>query len=342
MFRSALVKLTVAYLGILMVISLGFSLAVYHVSVNALDESLRLQIEAIERQPRFRILPPSIDLQRIHDEQLKEGRERILIDLLIANFIVLVAGGFGSYWLAGRTLKPIEEALEAQSRFTADASHELRTPLTAMRTEIEVALRDKKLKLEDARRLLGSNLEEIDKLRQLANGLLTLSWYQSGDSVSFTAVDVKGVADEAVQRLAGAAKAARATVKVEGESIQVMGERESLIALVTVLVDNAIKYGSGKPRVGVRVRKVGRRAVLAVTDNGVGIAKADQAKIFDRFYRADSSRSKRTDGYGLGLSIARQIVDMHHGDIQVESEPKKGTTMTVSLPVTQPKNALPV
>lgn len=342
MFRSALLRLTVAYLGILMIISIGFSAAVYQVSLNALDESLRLQIQAIERQPRFRLLPNSINFEQIHDEQLANGQQRIFFNLLGVNLVVLLLGGAGSYWLAGRTLRPIEEALETQRRFTADASHELRTPLTAMRTEIEVALRDKKLKLDGAKGLLSSNLEEIDKLRSLADSLLTLSKYQSDGVVEFSKVELLDAVHAAVGRLDGMAKTAGATVKVTGDKVALRGDSDSLVALVVILVENALKYGGAKPQIEVSVRKAGRRAEIAVKDNGVGINSKDLPKIFDRFYRADSSRSKSTKGYGLGLSIARQITDMHSGTIVATSNAGKGTIMTVSLPLTQPKQSLPL
>lgn len=325
-----------------MIISAGFSAAVYQVSVNALDESLRLQIEAIQRQPRFRVLQAPINFDQIYDEQLANGRQRIFFNLLGVNVVVLLLGGAGSYWLAGRTLRPIEEALEGQRRFTADASHELRTPLTAMRTEIEVALRDKGLKLGAAQGLLNSNLEEIDKLRSLADSLLTLSKYQSDGVVEFHAVELREVVDAAVGRLGGMIKQASATVHVGGGNVALKGDQDSLVALVVILVENSLKYSRGKPQINVEISKTGRRAEITVKDNGAGIAAGDLPKIFDRFYRADSSRSKATTGYGLGLSIARQITDMHRGTIAATSEPKKGTTVMVSLPLSQPKQSLPL
>ncbi|TAK89226.1 HAMP domain-containing histidine kinase [Patescibacteria group bacterium] len=342
MFRSAIVKLTAAYLGILMIISLGFSAAVYQVSYNALDESLRLQIEAIQHQPRFRYLPPTADFLQIHDEQLEQGRDRIAFKLLLVNLIVLVVGGVGSYWLAGRTLRPIEDALESQTRFAADASHELRTPLTAMRTEIEVALRDKSLRVADAKNLLESNLEEIDKLRSLANSLLTLSRYQAGGRVVFTQTDTKTVLDIAVKRVEAITKETGAVIKVVGDKVSLRGEQESLVALVVILLENAMKYRQAKPKIEVAVRRVGRRAEIEVKDNGIGIKEQDLPKIFDRFYRADASRSKSVEGYGLGLSIAKQIAAMHHGTITASSKTGKGTTMVVALPLNQPKQSLPV
>lgn len=339
MLRSALVRLTLAYLAILMAISFAFSVAVYQVSVDALDESLRLQARAITEQPRFRLLPRTYDLTPLIEEQLDEGRRRITFNLIGANLVVLLIGGAGSYWLAGRTLRPIEAALEAQTRFVADASHELRTPLAAMKAETEVALRDKKLTLSEARTLLESNLEETEKLHQLANGLLTLSRYQTGEHIPMEELSMRAVVKEASDRLSGAL--AGASLHVGGDAALV-GDRESLVSLVMILLDNGLKYSQDKPELKVEIKQQGRKAVITVRDKGQGIKAADLPYIFDRFYRGDSSRSKATDGYGLGLSIAQQIAEMHHGLVSAKSRPKQGTTMTIVLPLAQPKKSFPV
>lgn len=339
MFGSAILRLTGAYLGILMAISFAFSVAVYQVSVAALDESLHLQVRAIQEQPRFRVLARPFNLDQLIEEQLIEGRQRIMVNLFGANIIVLVAGGAASYWFAGRTLRPIERALEAQTRFTADASHELRTPLASMRAEIEVALRDKKLSIKEARELLQSNLEETDRLHHLAQGLLTLSKYQTGEQVPMSDVSLKVVAEEARERLGG--KIAKAKIMIQGEAT-ITGDRESLISLFVILLDNAIKYSDPPAEVTVDIKKQGRKAHMTVTDNGKGINAADIPHIFDRFYRGDSSRSKLTKGYGLGLSIAQQVVEMHQGAISVKSQIGKGTTMSISLPTSPAKKNLPL
>ncbi len=339
---SATTKLTIAYLGILMVISLAFSIVVYRSSVAALEEGFLRQARVFQGQPGFNLGMGPPRLNQIRIEELAQAKQDILIDLLGINVAILVLAGLGSYWLAGRTLRPIEESLEAQSRFTADASHELRTPLTSMQTEIEVALRDKKLTIGEAKNLLESNLEEIAKLRALADGLLSLSRYQSGEQVSFTTVSLKEVSKEAMRRLDGVTQHSQAKLAIDAQDVMIQADFESLVSLLVILIDNAIKYSQAKPEVRLGIRGEGKAALIQVADKGIGIKASDIPHIFDRFFRADTSRSKLTNGYGLGLSIAKQIVQMHNGTIKASSTPSEGTLISVKLPVTQPKTILPV
>jgi two-component system, OmpR family, sensor histidine kinase CiaH len=342
MFQSATTRLTLSYLGIIMAISLFFSFILYGNASKSLDEGLRRQVKVLQA-PRIQTLHEfPVDIETIYNEHLAQGRSRILMGLVQTNLLVIILAGIGSYLLARRTLEPIEEAVEAQSRFTADASHELRTPLTAMQTEIEVALRDKKLGLKEAKGLLGSNLEEIAKLRALADGLLTLSRHQSGQQVPFEDVSLLAVAQEAKLRLESVIAQAKGSVEIIGTDQVVEGQQESLVGLVVILVENAIKYSERQPKVIVETIRGSKLATIRVSDEGVGIKASDLPYIFNRFYRADSSRSKITQGYGLGLSIAKQIADMHNGSIEAASVPGKGTQMIVKLPIKQPKQILPV
>ncbi|HEV2412674.1 MAG TPA: histidine kinase dimerization/phospho-acceptor domain-containing protein, partial [Candidatus Saccharimonadales bacterium] len=163
MFKSATVRLTAWYALIIMFISILFSVSLYEVSLHELDDRLHQQMVFL--LPRV----PKIRAEIISQHNL--GSHALLVDLVYFNLIVLVAATTASYLLARQTLEPIEEAHEMQTRFAADASHELRTPLTAMKSEIEVALRDGKLPLSEYQRLLTSNLEEVDRLVTLTNVL---------------------------------------------------------------------------------------------------------------------------------------------------------------------------
>jgi signal transduction histidine kinase len=233
--------------------------------------------------------------------------------------------------LARRTLRPIESALAAQTRFAGDASHELRTPLTAMKSELEVALRDPKLSAEEARGLLGSNLEEVGKLETLAAGLLRLARHEQ-TPLELVPVDLSVVSERALSRVATAA--ARRQVKLTSHVLGVVaGDAESLVELTVVLLDNAIKYSHIGDEVELRSADQGHTVDLIVRDHGAGIPAANLPHIFERFYRADSSRSKdTTPGYGLGLSIAAQIAQFHHATIDATSRFGAGSTFTVHLP----------
>ncbi len=322
-------RLTSAYLAIIMIISVTFSVAVYEISVNALQDGFMRQSRMLEDDFGRGPLSFHPQLDRLRLEQIEETKSDIAINLTIINILILVLGGLGSYFLAQRNLRPIEEALEAQTRFTADASHELRTPLTAMMTEIEVALRDKKLNLNEAKKLLESNLEEIDKLRSLSDGLLTLSRHQNGEKIEFAEVSLTEIAQDAVKKLEPIISSTKSQVKVSGDSNLIKGDRESLVSLLMIFIENAIKYSDGPAKVKIEISQSKKGSQIKISDKGIGIKASDLAHIFERFYRADTSRSKDVDGYGLGLSIASQIIEMHEATISSSSEPGKGTTFII-------------
>ena len=149
MFTSATVKLTAWYLINLIVICLIFSFIIFGLSTSEISNRLeRLQIR-VEGSTQTLTLPGPVTLNEVRKNQTEEARASIFIGLVYMNIAVIALGGFGSYVLARRTLRPIEEAHEAQSRFTSDASHELRTPLAVMKSEIQVALRDSDMKKSD-------------------------------------------------------------------------------------------------------------------------------------------------------------------------------------------------
>lgn len=346
MFRSVLVKLTLWYLVVVMAISVVFSILLYRVISAELDRGLRRQERAFHQ---LGTPPPTVSGMRrqtvaqAREAQLAESRRHAKAQLLYANLAILVLSGAGSYLFARQTLRPIEQAHAAQSRFTADASHELRTPLAAMRTEIDVALREKKLTETGARRLLRSNLEEVARLESLSSALLTLSRFQGGQQTeAFSSVSLRDAAREAAARLKTHAKKKRVTIEMSRSAAQVQGNADSLVQLLTILLDNAIKYSPADSTVTLRWTRQTQEAVVTVTDRGVGIPPGDVPRIFERFYRADSSRTRREhDGYGLGLAIAQEIVRMHRGTIDVQSRPGAGSTFRVTLPGTgNPKRTL--
>ncbi len=294
MFNSARLKLTAWYLLVIMAVSIAFSGMIFQIQVA--------EWQRIER--------------RFHFEVVSEATERLTIFLIIINGgILITAGGLG-YVLAGRTLKPIKEMVDDQNRFIGDASHELRTPLTAIKSALEVNLTDKKL-LKDC-------LEQVDKLQSLTEGLLQLS----KDNPKFESVKLAMVIEDAIKVVGPKAKPKNITIKSIGVSSSVKGDKNSLTDLVTILLDNAVKYSPKKSTVTVETDKSG----FSISDQGIGIEQKDLPHIFDRFYRADSARTKSDGGgYGLGLSIAKKIVDANHGSIKVESKLDSGTTFSVTF-----------
>lgn len=332
--RPAL-KLAGLYLAIMMFISLFFSLTIYQLSIQEVYRGFRRQENVIDQSPQL-FLPKDLrnELLNQRDEQYENAKADILGRLFIVNVTILIAGGFISYYLARRTIRPIEEARETQSRFIADASHELRTPMAVMQSEIEVALMDPKLSLKQAKEHLGSSLEELAKLINMSEGLLQLSQLEDGLMVK-KQIDTRDLIQDTVQ--SNKAIASKKKVKLNllnNPEIKVMADEEGLRKVLNILLDNAIKYSPKNSEVKVNVVKdKDKNLVISVEDNGIGIKPVEIKNIFDRFYRADSARTKSgTGGYGLGLSIAKSIVDMHGGSIDVASVPDKHTTFSVILP----------
>lgn len=334
MFHKSSVKLAGLYLAVMMAISAFFSLTVYQLSTQEFDRVLRrpvpVQGQGFEggMGPRY--------IARLEDNRLEElriARSRVLMRLIIINLVILMGGGLLSYYLAQRTLRPIEKAHEALERFTADASHELRTPIAAMQNEIEVALMDPQLTLKDAKQQLQSNLEELAKLTMLSEGLLRLAQL-SNDKIVFKKLSAKTIIEDAISHVLR--RAEQKNILLETSKIKdakFMGDKSSMAEAVVVLLDNAIKYSSSNSTVSVRVFEKAKTVNIAIKDKGMGIKATQLPHIFERFYRADAARAKQeSGGYGIGLSIAKTITDLHGGSISVKSTPGKGSTFTVHLP----------
>jgi len=335
MFQSATIKLTAWYLALIMGISLAFSVVLYNSSAETLIAAYNHQRATLRQQlyTTYGLSPSANDLDRARDDEISEGQQRLLANLTLANLGVLVVGGAASFYMARRTLRPLEETLEAQARFTADASHELRTPLTAMQTEIEVSLRDKNLSTAEARELLESNLEEVMKLQNLSNALLTLA-NQDKEGFEAKPLATKSVLHEAVSRVAKVAEQKHITIDNQAHTLRVLGNKENLAQLFAILLDNAIKYSPEGSTITLSSATKGGSALISVADQGHGIKSEDLPHIFDRLYRADQSRTKqKINGYGLGLSIAKKIVELHRGAIDVSTKVDHGSTFTVRIPL---------
>ena len=347
MFHSARIKLTAWYFLIIMLISLSFSAVVYRLTTLELDRIERVQRLRIERplpgSERF-VSPPNSQDQRLFLDPalIIETKNRLKMILAFINLAILAMSTGGGYFLAGKTLRPIKEMVEEQGRFITDASHELRTPLTSLKTEIEGVLRDKKLTLEEAKRLLKSNLEEVNNLQALSDGLIKLTQYQKGNNgLVFIEVSLSSVFGEAIKKVANLAQNKKIEIVNKVNDLKVQGNKQTLVELFIIFLDNAIKYSPAKTKIKLTSKKTDHHIILQITDEGMGIEEKDLPRLFDRFYQANQARTKiQATGYGLGLSIAKQIVDQHHGSIKVKSQSKKGTTFIVQLPRKQPRQFL--
>jgi heavy metal sensor kinase len=232
-------------------------------------------------------------------------------------------------------LQRIESAFKQMKQFTANASHDLRTPIALIRTRAEIALRKSRTH-NKYREALKEILGETERISALIDNLLLLARTDIGtESVKFTRVDLCDLV-----RKAGAQGRTLAESRhidwsqtVPESSLWIGADQEALRRLFLILIENAIKYTPEHGAVSIRVQNSDDKAYVEVLDSGIGIAEPDLSHIFDRFYRADSARSRDTGGFGLGLSIGKWIAKAHHGDINVKSVLGKGSCFQVRLPL---------
>jgi signal transduction histidine kinase len=219
--------------------------------------------------------------------------------------------------------------------FTLHASHELKTPLTVMHGELETALQDKALSAPQ-REQLESELDEVQRLAKIVDGLTLLTKADAGQiSLAHDLVRLDELLREACADAQSLARPHGIQVSVTAcEELTVTGDRHRLRQLLLNLTDNAIKYNQSEGTVTLSLRRVAESAELAIVNTGPGIPAEILPRVFDPFFRADASHSQVADGCGLGLSIARWIVNAHRGTIQLTSEPNRLTTTTVRLPLT--------
>ena len=341
MFQSATLKLTGWYLLILMITSLLFSAAIYELSFREVNDKLEQLQTQLERRYNATVTPNPLDTAEMpHNPRytamrtvlLGDAQGSLVLALFYINLLVLTVGGGASYLLARRTLRHLETSHIAQSRFTSDASHELRTPLAAMRSEIEVTLRDPHASKAELRETLESNLEEVGNLSRLSQLLLDLSKAENG-AIELKPVQLDFVVISAVERLGKAG--GRITTQFPATALPPIHANETALEeLCLILLDNALKYSPADSPVTVTLRRRSYRAFIEITNQGQGISPTDAPHIFERFYRADNARTgSSTAGYGLGLALAKKITDLHHGDIIVKSIIDQTTTFTIVLPL---------
>jgi two-component system, OmpR family, sensor histidine kinase CiaH len=333
-FKTAHLKLTLFYVLIAMSISIIFSIAIFQISSNELGRGLGRQAGALRDINIQGFSDRASILEQLRTDQINESNNNLRNNLIYYNLLILILSSVAGYFLARKTLKPIEETMDAQNRFTADASHELRTPLTALRTEIEVNLKDKNLNLSEAKKLLNSNLEEVSKLESLASALLKLAKFDDDKTVIFKTVALEDIIIDSYEKVACLAEKKSIEFKNEFKNISIKGDYQSLVELFVILLDNAIKYSPSNSRIWINMSEEKKDIIVKIKDNGLGIKSSDLPFVFNRFYRADTSRSKeKIDGYGLGLSIAKSIVELHRGQISVDSKPGKGSEFIIHFPM---------
>ena len=271
-------------------------------------------------------------IQDLLHERANQAKTGMLVSLLFLNLIVLISGAFFSYYLARKTLEPIETTMRAQSQFVTDASHELRTPLTALQLTNEVALRKKRLTLADAKELIGHNLTETIKLRTLSEALLGLARQESAD-ISAADVSLQSIVGPVIETLGPISRSRAITVVNTVKPNSIQANEQAVTQIFKVLLDNAVKYSPAGATVTVSSQHDDTAVYLSVHDNGPAIAAKHHEAIFNRFYRIDESRSSRNaEGTGLGLAIATAIAERHGYSLSLAAAASDGNTFTVMIP----------
>ncbi|TMG05736.1 MAG: HAMP domain-containing histidine kinase [Chloroflexi bacterium] len=259
----------------------------------------------------------------------------VLLAVLAVSIVPAVGGG---YLLSGRALRPIKTAMDSQRTFIADASHELRTPVAVVRTNAELLKRhlgpDTGHTAASDQVALDDILSESDRLGRMVDQMLTLAEADAGQrTVLSSEISLNELIDEVARSMRSIAETRQMLLETRlTDDVSVNGDPGRLRELVSVLLDNAVKYADAGGRVEVALRKEHRKAIIEVSNNGPGIPRDALPHVFDRFYRVDEARSRESGGTGLGLAIARHIVDAHGGTINIESSASGGTKVTVQLP----------
>lgn len=227
--------------------------------------------------------------------------------------------------------KQVEELKQAEMvrrDFSANVSHELKTPLMSISGYAEI-MRDGLVQPQDVPEFAGRIYDEASRLTSLVQDIIEISKLDESKNMPFEDVDLYEMTQDICQTLMLPAKKKRVTVLMEGKSVSIQGVRHVLYEMLYNLVDNAIKYNKEGGYVKVLLAREKDGVRWSVEDNGIGIAKEEQERIFERFYRVDKSHSRKTGGTGLGLSIVKHGAALHHAKIVLNSEPGKGTKIVL-------------
>ncbi|MGA9533192.1 MAG: ATP-binding protein [Anaerolineales bacterium] len=256
----------------------------------------------------------------------------LTIGLLAIGSISLIGLGGGSWWLAGRSLEPMERAWSRQQSFVANASHELRTPLTLIRSSAEVARRSLPSGSE-ASGLIDDVLRECDHMSRLIEDQLLLSRLDANRiDLTLQPIAVHRMLAEVARQIRHLPAAEGVNVVDDSEQIWVQGDFTRLRQVLLILLDNALRYTPTGGTITLRASQQGAQANIEVSDSGSGIPAGEVNRVMERFYRVDKARSRAEGGSGLGLSIARALVEAHRGTIELESTVGQGTVVRLHLP----------
>jgi signal transduction histidine kinase len=249
---------------------------------------------------------------------------------VISLLLALIIGAFFALSVIRQYTDALKQQELLRKRLTSDVAHELRTPLTAVSSHLE-AMIDGLWEVTPAR--LQSCYEEIGRISGLVADLEQLAKTENENlRLSKTEVDLLELAHTVVNNFETEAAKKKLSVSVDGEKTVIFADKDRLNQVLTNLLSNAIKYTPENGEIQITANNTEKSGIITVADNGIGIPEGDLPFIFERFYRADKSRTRSTGGAGIGLAIAKSIVEAHGGKIEAKSEPGQGSCFTVTLP----------
>lgn len=266
-------------------------------------------------------------------EQISQNHEQLIVVVMVSFWILSI---LASLYLARVSVKPLLESMQKQKSFVENASHELRTPLAVLQNRLETLFRKPEATIMESSESIASSLEEVRNMKFLTTNLLNLARRDDGIKPEFGEVEPDFFNTTFTNYEMIASENNRVFRFVNRVHRTIITDKLLLKQLMTILFDNAVKYTEEEGDIYFEISTTERSLYLKVADNGIGISATDKKKIFDRFYRVDKARTRQKGGFGLGLSLAKQIVDALKGSISVKDNKPNGTIFEVKIAISTP------
>jgi signal transduction histidine kinase len=267
---------------------------------------------------------PVADQQRLMNQ--------FLTGMAVTGGLIVILMGIGSWWVAGRSLLPAQKAWEMQQSFIANASHELRTPLTLIRAGSEVVMRQTAPNSRQ-KELLQDITTECDHMSQIVEDLLLISKLDTHQlKMDIVELDMAAILGDVLRQFTPLAEKKGVILKQSVSRGKVTGDPFRIRQVLIILMDNALRYTPPGGWIDLSAAPVGRMIQIKISDNGSGIPAEHLDHVFERFYQVETGKNSENRGNGLGLSIAKSLVEAHDGTIQITSQVGEGTRVTITLP----------
>lgn len=327
-FTKAKLVLTFWYVVLLCVVTASFSLVLYSQISSIIDQQY-MRLEHRVLKGNMPMMPEEFGPPKLFAEELVDIKQEIAFHFLLINGGLMIIFASGAYFLAGKTLDPIQKMYEKQKLFVATAAHELRTPLSTIRTGIEL-FAQKKTTSKKEKQDLEETLEDVDHLSSLVSQLLTLARYQR-EKNEHDSVFLEKAIQAAVRMINPLAKEKNISLEIDpiSKTAQVSGVSHMVTELLIILLENAIAHSKPNSKITVFIREQRSRYVIGVVDAGPGISRLEQTKIFEPFYQG--KKGSKSNSVGLGLAIAKELAIQLKSNISVTSELNKGSVFSFTL-----------